>query len=80
MIPIGSLFETRGLSPALPGTAGSVLSPRDRLRPGPHYDAAALPTDQPGVKVTVLSQSIQSHDLPYPLIGRGGGFDCFDVI
>lgn len=47
---------------------GSVLDP--------HYDAAALPMDLPGVKVMILFPLIQSHDLSYHLMG----FDCWSVI
>lgn len=53
------------LQPPGSGRPGVVLSSSDRLYSGPHYDAAALPMDLPGAKVTVLSQSIQSHDLAY---------------
>lgn len=62
---MGSLFEMSDEFPASRDRPGVMLSSRDRLYPGPHYDAAVFPMDLPGAKVMVLSQSIQSHDLTY---------------
>lgn len=55
----------------LPGADGgrACVIIQSLARCGPHYDAAALPMDQPGPEVTVLSQSIQSHDLSCSLKG-----------